>query len=361
MKSIIHYLRFQVLRNSPFAPHARFWLPGLFLGLTLAGLQAQESAEPEAAALALPTRVQTISLAEGWNAVFLEVDPLQADPDELFKETPVEFAARYFLPVTTAQFISDPESEPWRQPGWGVWYPPTTEQAFLKSLHAIHGGHGYLIRAGRAFEWEVEGAVKLQRYRWQAGAFNLFGFSVDPSAPPSFEQFFAAAGSGAGEKIYRLVDGRWREAAAGATMRPGEACWIYGEGRIDYSGALEVNLSGIDVGDFGRLTETLTVELRNRSDHDITYTVELVEGAGSTSDGEPGLPLALVEFDAANLKSESTPISSPLAPAAVAADSLAQLRIGIDRDALDAAVQTGLLKLTTSEGGITYLPFRAAR
>lgn len=50
------------------------------------------------------TRTQTVSLAQGWNSVWLDVEPEEANPAALFDGKPVDIVAGYTLPVSEAQF-----------------------------------------------------------------------------------------------------------------------------------------------------------------------------------------------------------------------------------------------------------------
>jgi|GEM_PF-2094567 len=56
-----------------------------------------------------PFRTQTIQMEAGWNAVYLEIEPLKGAPSELFAGTPIEIAASYFRPVTPMGFIDSPD------------------------------------------------------------------------------------------------------------------------------------------------------------------------------------------------------------------------------------------------------------
>lgn len=55
-----------------------------------------------------PFKTQTIDLRAGWNAIYLELEPLQAEPNVLFDGTPIEIAASYFRPVTSMEFFESP-------------------------------------------------------------------------------------------------------------------------------------------------------------------------------------------------------------------------------------------------------------
>ena len=102
-------------------------------------------------------RTQTVSLTAGWNAVFLEVEPLDAAPGAVFKGLPVDIAAAYFPHEATTQFVTNPGVHLFKGLGWGVWYAEDRPDAFLKTLNAIYGQQAYLIHTKQAFQWKVDG------------------------------------------------------------------------------------------------------------------------------------------------------------------------------------------------------------
>src|SRR5688572_29971355 len=67
-------------------------------------------------------RTQTVSLTAGWNAVFLEVEPMDTAPGKVFSGLPVDIAAAYFPPEAPTQFVTNPGAQLFKGLGWGVWY-----------------------------------------------------------------------------------------------------------------------------------------------------------------------------------------------------------------------------------------------
>jgi hypothetical protein len=296
-------------------------------------------------------RTQTIALEAGWNAVYLEVDPLDNEPDIVFEGTPFEIVARRFAASSTVQFICDPEERPWNEPGWGVWYAPDRPDHFLSSLHAIHGNHAYLILSRDDFLWQVTGRVQLRPYRWQAHSFNLTGFSVDPGAPPSFDTFFAGANGLIGQRIFRLVDGKWNRVTSGtARMRSGEACWIYCEGQTSYQGPLDWNVPGIRGLDFGERTEELEVSFSNRIGIPTRIDVEWVSGE---------LPLFHAQRSPETLLATGSPLPAVLSFPNVAAGDSRSLRLQVRREWMGAAAQSSLLRVTSDTGFQVWVPVQA--
>src|SRR6478672_5566355 len=95
---------------------------------------------PAVSAQTAPRRVQTLQLQRGWNAVFLEVIPINTAPASVFAGTPINIVATFLGNQTTVQFIRDPATIGWKKEGWTVWYAPQRPESFLTTLFAI-GGH----------------------------------------------------------------------------------------------------------------------------------------------------------------------------------------------------------------------------
>ncbi|MCF7731517.1 MAG: hypothetical protein K9N23_07510 [Akkermansiaceae bacterium] len=299
-----------------------------------------------------------MTLAKGWNAVFLEVDPVERAPGAVFANVPVDIVARYFTLVTPVQYISDPADEPWKTKGWGVWYAPTREDAFLTSLHAIQGNRCYLIHATAAATWKVTGAVRLQQTSWKTDSFNLFGACIDPAAAPTFGRFFSGAGGRIGSRIYRLVEGKWTKVNQpdATAMRPGEACWVFCSGQTSYQGPLDVTAGGDGGLDFGTTGETLEVAVRNAlpATADISVVRVAPSGAGTS------LPLNRVRRNLAQLETTYPDLTAPIGFGGVASGGEARVGIQLRRDRMTAAAQSTLLKITSSSGAVAWVPVKAS-
>lgn len=231
-------------------------------------------------------RTQSFQIEEGWNAIYLAVEPIESFPSTVFTNCPIDIVATYEGVISPRQYSSDPSADMLSQLGWGVWYSPARPDAFLSDLSAIHGQKPYLLHAKEAFALEIEGEVEVPNVRWQPNAYNLVGFSLDPQAPPTFSQFFSASAAHADCNAYRLADGSWRKVLDPETeaMRSGEAFWIHCNGNSGFQGPLR-----IDAPSFGGITLGTSgdeIVLRNETDHPMEVKIKHVAGEGN------GLPLA---------------------------------------------------------------------
>ena len=241
------------------------WLPMLLLFCGAPPLTARGQA----------VREQAFALAAGWNAIYLEIDPLVSAPADLFSGKPVDVVATYAAAKSGAQFVRDPGSDMLSAYGWMVWYAPRRPDAFLTTLHGVCGARPYLVHATTNTTLALSGTIAPEHVVWTPDAYNFVGFCVDEAGAPTFEQFFRGSAAHRHNKLYRMVNGTWRQVLdpGGAVMRRGEAFWIYCDGRSDYPGPLEVSTPT----PFGVALSSRSggeVIFRNRTDHPLSFAVE---------------------------------------------------------------------------------------
>ncbi len=305
---------------------------------------------------------QSVLLARGWNAVYLEVDPPQTAPAVVFAGLPVDVVADYAMPTKTAQFVRNPDAGLLAAYGWSVWYAPQRVDAFLSDLHAIQGGRGYLIHATTNATLLLTGTVPPLKTRWAADAFNFVGFSVEEPGAPTFAQFFASVAALQPLQIYRLVNGAWNQVVnpAATKMRSGEAFWIYSKGATDYQGPLAVATDaagGIFLTD-GALGD---IVFRNCTTHPISFTVEHI--VDTTEPVPLSVPLQGVS-DAEGIKTlyvhlEATGWTQSFPP--IEAGQARRFPLMLRADQMALGTRTSLLKVTSDMGTVRLIPLTATR
>lgn len=303
------------------------------------------------------TRTQSISLHKGWNAVQLQVTPADSVPADVFAGTPVAIVATYFGATSAAQFVQNPSTTEWKKEGWGVWYAPGRPDAFLSTLNGVFGNRAYLIFATQDFTWTVTGGVKFQKIRWKADAFNLIGFSLDSVAPPTFDKFFAGSTAHRPCRIYQLINDQWVLVAnpVQATMKSGEAYWIYCKGGSDYQGPLSLTLPLGRLALSGSPAEVALGLVNNDSDP-MNVTVQTVANDG-------GLPLSYC------IRGVTTAQISDLIfdlPPTYSLPTLEEgqktgLYLRLRRDEMTSATQSALLKISTDSGVQMWVPITGSR
>jgi hypothetical protein len=326
--------------------------------MTLLTADAAFSAEPPAM-----KRAQVVNLAEGWNSVFLEVEPMNVAPEKVFAGLAVDIVAAYFPPEAPTQYVTNPGAQLFKGLGWGVWYAENRPDAFLKTLNAIYGQQAYLIHATRAFEWKVDGLVSMAKVKWQPDSFNLTGFGVKKQGAPSFGQFFASSAAHRSQAIYRLEQNVWRKVLnpSAEAMRSGEAFWIFCKGGSNFQGPLTVETA--QGSSLLELASRDTLILRNHTDHPVTPHMEHI-----TPDPNP-VPLSINVRVTGGSLTEPVKLLAAKKPALAWEQAMPQLEAG-GRLALPfsartaemtAAEQVSLLKFTTDMGTEIWVPVLGRR
>lgn len=308
------------------------------------------------------TRTQTYQIHEGWNAIYLAVEPLDTDPATVFTNSPIDIAATYDGALATRQFTTDPAANMLSELGWGVWYAPSRPDAFLTKLGAIHGHKAYLVHAKAACSFEIEGAVEMRKGLWLPNAYNLKGFCLNTLAPPTFAQFFSGSRAHQDCVVYRLVDGTWRRVLEpeNEAMRSGEAFWIYCDGSSDYQGPLRVEtrtFSGIVLDGSGD-----EITLTNETGFPIAPVMDHIVSDGS------GLPLSVVVDVIDNAVGGIKPLRIPMVDAAwtttlplMEAGAQARIPLAVQKDKMTVAEAYTLLCIETDIGTETWLPVMGRR
>ena len=211
--------------------------------------------------------VQTLNLAHGWNAVWLEVKPTDASGGgltcaQVFQSNDflIDRVASPVGEIGTAEFTSDPESL-FNQGGWDVWAanPQSGETANV----AIRANHAYLVhvspKTGSAQDGSsagvlnVQGEVVFYRPAWTKGEYNLVGFGVQGA--PTFASLMAGSGVtvdgplGAAANVQKLnsATGAWEPVKGTDVVQSGQAYWInvpYTLAGKGWTGPVETDFSG---------------------------------------------------------------------------------------------------------------------
>jgi hypothetical protein len=192
------------------------------------------------------TTTQQVSLVPGWNAIWLEVSPVDTDkrplpPADVFPATvskvlspkPLAGLAEFFAASPADQ---GPEDSPvYNQDGWEQWRQ--VDLSGSNNLAFITGNRPYLIEATAATTLTITGNVRYFRPTWNPDRYNLIGFALEGS--PTFNQFFGPAnGRHPVNKIFRLdaASGHWQLVSGSSPMVSNAAYWIFCSGPSDYMG-----------------------------------------------------------------------------------------------------------------------------
>lgn len=302
------------------------------------------------------TRTQTIQLHQGWNAVFLEVDPTNSQVAACFQGTPVTMVAAYTGPSKSVQFVQNPSTNHVTpQNGWDIWYASGRPDSFLTSFFELVGNKSYMIYSQSDYTWAVTGKARLTSVKWKPNAFTLTGFGVDPVSPPTFDQFFAGSPQHHPYQIYQLENGVWTriDSAQTTQIQSGVAYWIYCKGNSSYQGPLNVGVPNptafplYGVGSVG-------ISLQNSSPNPLGVQVQNMAGGAQ-------LPLAFVlrAVSSSNVVSAAYDLPDNYSMQSFDVGEGRGFWLTLRPERMSAPTQTGLLKITTDLGTQSWLPVTA--
>jgi len=254
---------------------------------------------------------QTITLNPGWNAVFLEVQPANPNCDAVFAGVPVESVWAWNRKYSSVQFIQDATQLVPSQPDWLTYLPADQPARATMNLFVLQGARPYLIKlksGATTTSLTIVGQPIVRTPDWLPDSYNLVGFSVEPSGPPTFQAFFSGSTAHVGQPVYRLnASGQWTVVgnASTTTMRDGEGFWVYCKGASTFSGPVQLTLEQRDGLLYGRVQTEETVRIKNNSSAVRTFSVqELASLAPPPGTNFPalagGVPLSFYKIDATN-------------------------------------------------------------
>ena len=232
---------------------------------------------------------QTVSLTNGWNAVYLTVQPYPQDVETQMAGLPIRAVHRCARVFSVEQFSSSSGSPLDRAAEWLVWYPPDSPHHVVNTLSAFLGGTAYLIECyGDQAVWTVTGYPVAPRIAWVPDALNFVGLPVNVTNQPAFAAFFRGA-SGidltpdpSGGKVFEVLPSGEQLDISSLTatykIQAGEAYWVWANGISDYTGPIKIQmpLSGLH---FNGDQSLLSFSVRNDSESNRAVTVRLKPSA----------------------------------------------------------------------------------
>ena len=305
---------------------------------------------------AAKTIKQCIHIKSGWNAIFLEVDPINPNPETIFKDTPVNLVLTYFPRNSSVQFIESPDEIKWKQEGWHRWLPSDRPESVLNNLYTLNDNQAYIIFSTQDYTLEISGVSTIKNHQWQPDAFNLVGFYVDPITPPTFAQYFANSNAHSELKIYHLKNNTWSKLDnPDANIESGKAYWVYCNGSSNYNGPMEVILPGtFNYLNFVKSTTELEMEIVNHSSDPLSFTIVPVEN----EPGDDMVPLSIVSYEIDKTK-KFEPLQS--FTSSLEAGQKLLIRLTVRRDEILKNEVTNLLKIKDDLGNRLYIPVFAEK
>ncbi|HVV74113.1 MAG TPA: hypothetical protein VHI52_21850, partial [Verrucomicrobiae bacterium] len=185
--------------------------------------------------------------------------------------------------VTTVSFIQNQNEVPFNRGGWAVYVPTNRPESINNDLFTVRPNHSYLVNVSgsQVVQVSVSGQPSIRPTTFEPDAFTLRGFPVDPSNPPTFQDYFAPSpahynpASAALQRMYRLNNStaQWVLVAPTDRLTRGEAYWVYTSGSSSYDGPLSVTPSVGDGLNFGATAGEKDLTLQNRTSNPLEITI----------------------------------------------------------------------------------------
>ena len=322
---------------------------------------------PLVAGAVAPYTTQSLSLVQGWNAVYVEVAP-DATANDFFADWPVDHVGLYdpasFL--ATRQFGADWDSEGLTGSSMALWKRGFPEASSLSRVPA--GSVLVTYCTNESHSVTIRGVPAAPRTTWHVSGtnavYNFFGFSTTQQTDIS-AYLEGSPCEGVKSRAYYRIVGDNLDAGPGpievrswnSKVSDGEVLLLPSDDLSDWSGVLFVSpMNGVDFGQDG-VKATLTV--RNDGKSPRTVSVALEQAANAAELQLSGtLPLCLHVRDADVARTNaawSAALSGygPVAKKELAPDETWRLEFGLDRTAFSSlakGLSFGALLRITEDG-----------
>ncbi len=229
---------------------------------------------------------QSISLTNGWNAVYLHVDASHDTLDHLVGDlgNPIKEVWLWTPSPGTAQFVQSPQDPVDSGSQWASWKRGAGISSLLQRLV---GNAAYLVCVTNVstYTWNIKGKPLPPKYQWTTTGLNFLGFPVVATSPPLFETFLGQCPAlQQNAEIYQYVGGELSSnnpaplvAKHTTTVKRGQAYWIRsGDDFNRYFGPFEAAFSNPKGIDFADQLSVASFRLRNLTASPLTVTLRLV-------------------------------------------------------------------------------------
>jgi hypothetical protein len=295
---------------------------------------------------------QTFQLRNGWNSIWLELEPTNTAISAVFGNLPLSSVWTYVAKNSSVEFIQQQTEALFNNPAWLGYFPPPRPESFLSKLYSVHALKAYLIRVTNAVTLTITGTPVIRPVKWITDSFNLRGFPINPVSPPTFATFFAPSESHAGQPIYELQgSGQWQLVSSTAAIKRGEAYWSFCLGASTFQGPTGITLELGEGLNYGSILTELAPRIINNSTN--THTVcwrDLSTGANS--------PLSYQTF--ANNQLSWVNLPAPYC-FDIAEESSIDLRLAIRRKDFPGNNYASLIEVTDEIGTRYLVPVTAEK
>lgn len=231
---------------------------------------------------------ETMTLAKGWNAVYLESTPTNMACADFFAGAPVERVASYHSDAySSTRQIADDGTEIAQKPiSYHVWVPGDETASTMDSLV---GGNVYLIYTTNVWSKTFLGVPAAPQQTWRAtsgetGFMNLVGVSADKDDLVAAKAYFGEGPFGAASGTAYKIAGTNKQAPSflslgivgGSAVQGGKAYALTATKDGEWPGVIGVKSGSVYFGADANY-ETLTVKNCGTTNH--TFRITMVRSA----------------------------------------------------------------------------------
>ena len=301
---------------------------------------------------------ETMTLAKGWNAVYLESTPTNMACADFFAGAPVERVASYHSDAySSTRQIADDGTEIAQKPiSYHVWVPGDEDAS---TMDALVGGRVYVVYATNVWSKTFLGVPAAPQQTWRAAAgnagfMNLVGVSADTNVSVNAKEYFGEGPFGTASGVAYKIAGTKPAAptflsmgiTSGTKVQGGKAYALSAAKDGDWPGV--IGFLGVSSVAFGS-DDFASVTLKNFGTTNHTFRVKIVASADATERVPPVLKRMVK--DEKGVESWTNATEGVFWEVALAPDALATQKFAIDRTAMEAGATYAAVMQVEDLGG----------
>ena len=222
---------------------------------------------------------ETMTLAKGWNAIYLESTPTNAACAEFFADSPVARVASYYSDAysSTRQIADDGTTIDQKPISYTVWVKDDPDAS---TMSALAGGRVYMVYVTNAWSKTFFGVPAAPQQTWRAasgdsGFMNLVGVSASPDATMLAKAYFGEGPFGTASGVAYKIAGTKTSApsflslgiGASSKVQGGKAYALTATKDGEWPGVIGVQGEGLV---FGSDANFASIRIRNCGDRKST-------------------------------------------------------------------------------------------
>jgi hypothetical protein len=302
-----------------------------------------------------------MTLANGWNAIYLESTPTNAACADFFVGAPVARVASYHSDAySSTRQLADDGTEITQKPlSYYVWIPGDETAS---TMGVLVGGHVYMVYATNAWSKTFYGvpAAPRQTYRatsGDAGLMNLVGVSAGPDVSVAARKYFGEGPFGTASGVAYKIGGAKTSAPSFLSLGVGSSPKVQGGKAYaitatkdgDWPGVIGVQGSGVAFGPDANYA-SIRVQNCGTTNHTFKFTVVRSDDSAATGEELPPISRSLPRVDAFSAQQYTNVEESAAWTVTLAPDEATEQVFSLDRSKLEAGTEYGAILVIEDMG-----------